>query len=358
MSNRIEIKTENLSYCFVISGNRLKYPVGKLPSKVLAGLLDRNVINDKRVIVGPAIGEDAAVIDMGGPHYLIAKTDPITFATDRIGWYAVNINANDVAAMGGRPQWFLATLLLPETRTGQGDVERIFEDILESCRNLGISLIGGHTEITHDLKRPILVGQMLGEVKKDKLVRTSGAQVGDVLIITKGIAVEGTAIIAREKAGDLKTLFDEERLTRAQNFLYEPGISVLKDALIAAEAAEIHSMHDPTEGGVATGLHEIASASKVGLVIDQKALPIFSETRQLCDHFGLDPLGLIASGALLITCKPAAANRVLTRLQAEGINAIAIGRIVQEQKGTKIQDATGIRDLPIYEQDEVTKILS
>ncbi|MEE9550011.1 MAG: AIR synthase-related protein, partial [Candidatus Binatia bacterium] len=260
--------------------------------------------------------------------------------------------------MGGRPQWFLATLLLPETRTGQGDVERIFEDILESCRNLGISLIGGHTEITHDLKRPILVGQMLGEVKKDKLVRTSGAQVGDALIITKGIAVEGTAIIAREKAGDLNTLFDKERLTRAQNFLYEPGISVLKDALIAAEAAEIHSMHDPTEGGVATGLHEIASASRVGLVIDLKALPIFSETRQLCDHFGLDPLGLIASGALLITCKPAAADRVLTRLQAEGIDAIAIGRIVQEQKGTKIQDATGIRDLPIYEQDEVTKILS
>ncbi len=358
MSNRIEIKTENLPYCFVISGNRLKYPVGKLPSKALASLLDRNVINDKRVIVGPAVGEDAAVIDTGGPHYLIAKTDPITFATDRIGWYAVNINSNDIAAMGGRPQWFLATLLLPETRTGQGDVERIFEDILESCRNLGISLIGGHTEITHDLKRPILVGQMLGEVKKDKLVRTSGAQVGDVLIITKGIAVEGTAIIAREKAGDLNTLFDEERLTRAQNFLYEPGISVLKDALIAAEAAEIHSMHDPTEGGVATGLHEIASASRVGLVIDLKALPIFSETRQLCDHFGLDPLGLIASGALLITCKPAAADRVLTRLQAEGINAIAIGRIVQEQKGTKIQDATGIRDLPIYEQDEITKILS
>ena len=156
-----------------------KYPVGKLPLKALAILLYRNAITDERVIVGPAIGEDAAVIDTGGPQYLIAKTDPITFATDKIGWYAVNINANDIATMGAHPQWFLATLLLPESRTEHSDVERIFDDIIEACKDLGISLIGGHTEITHDLRRPIVVGQMLGEVKKDRMVRTSGARVGD-----------------------------------------------------------------------------------------------------------------------------------------------------------------------------------
>lgn len=335
-----------------------KYPVGKLPLKALASLLYRNAITDERVIVGPAIGEDAAVIDTGGPQYLIAKTDPITFATDKIGWYAVNINANDIATMGAHPQWFLATLLLPESQTEHSDVERIFDDIIEACKDLGISLIGGHTEITHDLRRPIVVGHMLGEVKKDRMVRTSGARVGDAVVITKGIAVEGSAIIAREKAAELNSIFDEEELMRTQNFLYDPGISVLKDALVAVEAAEIHSMHDPTEGGVATGLHEIASAAGVGLRIDSEALPIFPETRKLCDHYRLDPLGLIASGALIITCEAAAADSLVTRLQAEDISAIVIGRIVQEREGIKIQDATGLQDLPIYEQDEVTKILA
>ncbi|MFQ5541369.1 MAG: AIR synthase family protein [Candidatus Binatia bacterium] len=336
----------------------MKYPVGKLPLKALASLLDRNEIEDERVIVGPAIGEDAAVIDTGGANYLIAKTDPITFAADKIGWYAVNINANDIATMGASPQWFLATLLLPESQTEQSDVERIFEDILEACKNLGVSLIGGHTEITHDLKRPIVVGQMLGEVKKERMVRTSGARVGDSVIITKGIAVEGSAIIGREKAAELIAVIGREELMRMQNFLYDPGISVVKDALVAAEAAEIHSMHDPTEGGVATGLHEIAAAARVGLIIDAEALLIFPETRKLCDHYGLDPLGLIASGALIITCEAATADSLVTRLRAEGISAIVIGRIVQEREGIKIQDATGLRDLPIYKQDEVTKIFA
>ncbi|MFQ5849242.1 MAG: AIR synthase family protein [Candidatus Binatia bacterium] len=336
----------------------MKYPVGKLPLKVLGNLLDRNVIKDERVIVGPAIGEDAAVIDTGGPRYLIAKTDPVTFATDRIGWYAVNINANDIATMGARPQWFLATLLLPENRTEQSDVERVFEDIVDACQHLGISLVGGHTEVTHDLRRPILVGQMLGEVEKDRLVRTDGAREGDAVILTKGIAVEGTAIIARERATDVKNMFGAKTLRRAQNFLYDPGISVLKDALVAAEVAGIHSMHDPTEGGVATGLHEIASAAKAGLVIDSESLPIFAETQQLCDHYRLDPLGLIASGALLISCAEAAAGMLVTRLQEAGIAASVVGQVVHEQQGIKIQDATGLWDLPIYEQDEVTKVLA
>lgn len=148
-----------------------RFPVGKLPMEVLARQLNRNRIFDKRVVVGPAIGEDAAVIDTGGPRYLIAKTDPITFTIDRIGWYAVHINANDIAAMGGQPKWFLATLLLPEGETGERDVEKIFDQIMETCQSLGISLIGGHTEITYDLHRPIVVGQMLGEVEREKLIR-------------------------------------------------------------------------------------------------------------------------------------------------------------------------------------------
>ena len=142
---------------------RIAYPPGKLPLEDLSRLLERYAPKDPRLLVTPGIGRDAAVISFGD-RYLVAKTDPITFATDQIGWYAVNINANDIAAMGGIPRWFLATLLLPGGKTGPGEVEEIFRQISAACRELGVSLCGGHTEITPTLERPIVVGQMLGEV--------------------------------------------------------------------------------------------------------------------------------------------------------------------------------------------------
>ncbi len=335
----------------------MKFPVGKLPMDVLTRLLARNIIKDERVIVGPAVGEDAAVIDTGGPRYLIAKTDPITFTVDNIGWYAVNVNANDIATMGGHPRWFLATLLLPENLTGKDEIDKIFQDILEACQDLGISLIGGHTEITHGLNRPIIVGQMLGEVEKDKLVRTDGAREGDAVILTKGIAVEGTAIIAREKAEELTSVVGEELLARAKNFLYQPGISVLKEAMVATAYVRVHSMHDPTEGGVATALHEVARAARVGLIIESEALPIFPETQRFCDYYHLDPLGLIASGALLLAVETSQAERVVKSLQTEGIPAFVIGQVVHKSEGVKLRSASGLHDLPLFEQDELTKVL-
>lgn len=333
-----------------------KFPVGKLPLGVLDQLLRRCATKDERVIVGAAVGEDAAVIDTGGPRYLIAKTDPITFTADHIGWYAVHINANDVVTRGGRPQWFLAALLLPEDQTTESDVEKIFQDISDACQNLGISLIGGHTEITCGLNRPILVGQMLGEVEKDRLVRTNGAREGDTIILTKGIAVEGTAIIAREKEKELAAILDEETLARCKNFMLQPGISVLKEALIAGESAKIHAMHDPTEGGLATALHEIARAAQVGIIVHSEAIKVFPETERLCEYYHLDPIGLIASGALLIVVEAAEAAKVLTSLEREGITAAIIGQVVEKSQGIKIRTPSGVYDLPIYEQDELTKI--
>lgn len=309
-----------------------RFPVGKLPMEVLARQLGRNRILDKRVLVGPAIGEDAVVIDTGGPRYLIAKTDPITFTIDRIGWYAVHINANDIATMGEEPKWFLATLLLPQGQTAEHDVEKIFDEIIETCRSLGVSLIGGHTEITYDLHRPIVVGQMLGEVEKAKLIRKSGAKEGDALLLTKGIAVEGTAIIAREKEKELVGVFGEQFLARVKDFIYQPGISVVKDATVATAAAQIHSMHDPTEGGVATAVHEIAHAADLGAVIDAEALTIFPETQTLCHHYHLDPLGLIASGALLIAVDAAEAPQAKACLEKEGIATSIIGRLVDRSQ--------------------------
>ncbi|MEA3509717.1 MAG: AIR synthase related protein, partial [candidate division NC10 bacterium] len=168
---------------------------GKLPRGLLASLLDRYASPVTGVILGPRIGEDAAAIEMAD-RYLVVSTDPITFATRDIGYYAVTINANDVVTCGARPRWFLMTLLVPEGGT-HAEVEGLFEQVDAACRQFQVGLIGGHTEVTPGLDRPVVIGTMIGEVAKDRLVVTSGAQVGDDLLLTKGIAVEGTAILAR-----------------------------------------------------------------------------------------------------------------------------------------------------------------
>jgi hydrogenase maturation factor len=313
-------------------------------------------MSDPRVIVGPSIGEDAAVIDAGGPRYLVAKTDPITFTADEIGWYAVHINANDIATMGARPLWFLATLLLPEQSTTEALTEQIFLDIVRACQTIGISLVGGHTEITYGITRPIVVGQMLGEVSKDGLVQTRGARPGDVIVLTKGIAIEGTAIIARERHAELTGTLGPETFQKCRRFIYEPGLSVLPEAAIATESAQIHAMHDPTEGGLATALHEVARAAGVGLFIREEAVPVYPETQALCEYYQLNPMGLIASGSLLIVLDRAPAQALLQRLRSAGIAANLIGEVTEKSEGVKLASLSGIRDLPFFERDELTHI--
>jgi hydrogenase expression/formation protein HypE len=333
----------------------LTYPLGKLPAEDLARLLTRYAPSDPRLLVGGAIGEDAAVIDMGD-RCLVATTDPITFATNDIGWYAVNINANDVACAGATPRWFLATLLLPENKTTPDLVDQIFSQIHTACAQLGVSVAGGHTEISYGLDRPIVIGQMLGEVPHDQLVTTAGAQAGDELILTKGIAIEATAIITKEKQAELSRYFDEDSLCRYANFLYKPGISVVKDAAIATAAGGVHAMHDPTEGGVATGLHELAEASQVGLEIWADQLPYLPETIKLCRHFGLDPLGVIASGALLIAADPAFTPQILAGLSQAGISARVIGRTLPAEAGRWLVKGAESRPLPRFTRDEITRL--
>jgi hydrogenase expression/formation protein HypE len=330
-------------------------PVGKLPAEHLARLLAKHTRPDPRLVVGARLGEDAAVIDMGG-RYLVAKTDPITFATDEIGWYAVNVNANDIACAGATPLWFLATLLLPEGKTDVKLVDSIFEQIAGACGRLQVTLAGGHTEITHGLDRPIVVGHMLGEVMPERLVATAGARVGDDLIVTKGVAVEATAIIAREKAEALRGVLDAGTLQRCRGFLHDPGISVVRDAQIAQAAGTVHAMHDPTEGGLATGLWEVAQAAGVGLEIDEAAIPLLPETAALCTHFGLDPLGIIASGALLIACPPAETDTIVAALIEAGIWATILGRVVEREQGCRLVSSHGERPLPTFGRDEIARL--
>ncbi len=333
-------------------------PVGKLDVATLQRLLGAIPCNDPSVILGPGVGRDVAVLDNGADEYLLAKTDPVTFATDAIGYYVVNVNANDIATSGGKPRWFLATALLPEGAATEQMVTDIFGQISAECGRLGVTLVGGHTEITYNLDRPIVVGQMLGEVPKDKLITPGGLQAGDLVILTKRPPLEGTALIAREKPDELRRAgFSDDALQRCAGMLFEPGISVLADAQIAVRSGDVHAMHDPTEGGVATGLWEMAEAGGVGLRIDEQAIPVLDEGRRICEVFGLDPLGLIASGSLLIACDARDGDVIAARLHEAGIAASIIGEAVDPAAGIQMVSEGRIRRIPRYDQDELTKIV-
>jgi hydrogenase maturation factor len=331
-------------------------PVGKLAPDFLESLFASYHIDDPAVLIGPKVGEDAAVIDMGD-SYLVAKTDPITFATDEIGWYLVCVNGNDIATMGARPRWLLVTLLLPEGKATELLVKDIFSQILAACEHFNITLCGGHTEITYGLDRPIVVGQMLGSVKKDKLITSSGIQPGDDILLTKGIAVEATSLIARER-GDmlLSRGYSPQYIAKAKKYLKQPGISVIKEALTASRVGGIHAMHDPTEGGLATGLHELARCSGVGLTVWPEKINIFSECKDLCSEFGLDPMGVIASGALLIAADPSYSSWIIDALDCDSIHCSIIGRAVEEAEGLFFHDGAEKRPIPVFETDEITKI--
>jgi hydrogenase maturation factor len=332
-------------------------PTGKLDAEILRKLLQRYSITDEKVLLGPRIGEDAAAIDMG-ERVLITTTDPITFATDEIGYYSVMVNANDIATTGAEPRWYTVTILLPEAQDNENLANTIFEQIHRACENLNISLIGGHTEITHGLDRPILVGQMMGEVQKEALITTAGAEPGDLILLSKGICIEGTSIIAREKEEDLLVRgISRDVVERAQRFLFDPGISVVKEARLACHAGLIHSMHDPTEGGLANGLHELAMAAGIQIEVERDCIPIYDESRVLCDAFGLDPLGVIASGSLLITASPAESEKILERAHGNGVPMTRIGRVkASGSAAVTMITSKGYEPAPYFDRDEVTKI--
>ena len=331
-------------------------PAGKLPNALLDRLLQRFAPDDPRLLVGPQMGVDAAVIDMGST-YLVAKTDPITFATDAIGWYAVNVNANDIAVMGATPRWFMATVLLPAGKATPELAEAIYQQIAAACADLGVALAGGHTEITVGLDRPIVSGAMLGEVEPERLVRSSGVQPGDDLVLMGRVPIEGTALIAREKETDLLARgFDAALLRRAQDFLHDPGISVVRAAQLAAGSAAVHAMHDPTEGGLATGIWEMAKASGVGMAIDFDLVPIPPESRALCQAYGLDPLGVIASGALLVALAPGESGRLLAACETAGIPAQRIGQATVVEGELTARRGDVDVPFPHFAVDEIARI--
>jgi hydrogenase expression/formation protein HypE len=334
----------------------MKLKTGKLDIDLLKNLLERYNLLDPRVVVGPKIGEDAAVIDPGKgvDYYCVVTSDPITFTTDEIGYYGVVVNLNDIATMGAVPKWFLATLLFPEGKVDLAWVERVFNQIYLACERFGISFVGGHTEVTPGIARTVLSGHMIGEVKKNRLVTTGGANEGDLLLLAKGICIEGTSIIAREKEKELLGKGIHPSLVqKGKNFLFDPGIDILQATQIACDTVSVHSMHDPTEGGLINGLVEMALASEKGMVVDLKKVHIYEESRILCQEYGLDPLGVIASGALLLTVAPPDLIPLQKAFTKASIPLQVIGQV---KEGPSKLLTKGGKEIQLFPQDEILKI--
>ncbi len=331
--------------------------IGKFPPELLERLLASAESTDPRVVLGPRVGEDAAALDFGD-RLLVAKSDPVTFAADRAGWYAVQVCANDVACTGATPRWFLATLLAPEWFTTE-DAASLFEGVMESCRALNVTLIGGHSEVTQGIQRPIVMGTMLGEVERDRLISTGGAQEGDSIVVTKGLAIEGTALLARDCAGELRQAgVRESVIAKSAAMLDTPGISVLHDAQICAQM-EVHSLHDITEGGLFTALHEVAGASGLGLAVEEDSVPVLPETSEVCTALGLHPLALLGSGAMLVTLHPQYTPRLLRTLEHSGIDAWEIGQVIPAEEGRVLFTRGGDEVLlPVFQRDELARYFS
>jgi len=315
--------------------------VGKVPPRLLESLVfTRLGYRDPSVLVGPAVGEDAAVIDLGGGMALVVHNDAITGASKLLGWLAVHIVANDVATRGARPRWFLMSLFLPEGG-GEGLLGEIMSQVDAAAKELGMMVVGGHTETTPGLDRPIVGTTAIGVAPLSRIVATRGARVGDYLILTKSAGIEGTAILCTDFAGELeKRGVPKSVIERGARFVER--VSVVREALALAERGLTTAMHDPTEGGVLGGAAELAYASGTTVELWADRVPMLEETKVAAGALGVDVLRLISSGALLAAVPPEKVGEALEAVKAVGVEAAVVGR-VKERSGCLVEVVRGGR---------------
>jgi hydrogenase expression/formation protein HypE len=329
-------------------------PPGKLPNDLLREYLNQFVFDDPSILINPGVGEDTAAINITSEEVLVLKSDPITFATDSIGQYAVLINANDIATSGAKPRWLLTTLLFPCGVTPY-EIRNVINELKTFCRRWDITLCGGHTEITDAVTRPVVTGMMAGTVARNDLIDKRNMAPGDRILLTKGVAVEGTAIIAREFGDRLKNLgMADSEIDSSRQFL--ASISIITEARIAAESGSVSAMHDVTEGGLATAAEELSIAGGYRIKIDMDAIPVFEETRQVCRLLGIDPLGLIGSGSLLICCRRTGCKSLMSAIRRAGIDVTCIGEVLAKGQGIAALKKAQPAPWPQFEVDEITRL--
>ncbi|MGY5863913.1 MAG: AIR synthase family protein [Candidatus Thorarchaeota archaeon] len=313
---------------------------GKVPAEILQKIVFAKLgVTDPDVLLGPRLGEDAAVIRIGDKAIVVA-TDPITGSISDVGWLAVHVNANDIATFGISPRWFLTSIILPEGSTPD-QLENIMKQIDEVCQNLGIAVAGGHSEVTEGIDRPIVAGFMIGIADDGEYVTSSGARPGDSIIVTKTIALEGTSILATEGEEYLANKVPATTIEHAKRLRFQ--ISVVAEGVAAFETGFVTAMHDPTEGGLSGGLHELCDASNVGFEIYSDAIPLDDSTYEICSILEISPMELISSGCMIVCCKEENVNEVVNTIQSRGITASVIGQIVKNpDRRIIVTDSDGI----------------
>ena len=327
---------------------------GKLPNDLLEQFLADFAVADESVLIRPGVGEDTAAVDLDRAEVLVLTSDPITFATDAIGRYAVVVNANDMATSGARPRWLLTTLLFPVGAT-PSEIGQTMHDLAQTCRQWQITLCGGHTEITDAVNRPVVIGTMAGTINRENLINKRKIQTGDRVLLTKGVSVEGTAIVAREFGSRLEKLgMPASEVDRCRKFLSQ--ISILPEAGIAAGEKAVSAMHDITEGGLATALAELCIAGNNGIRVDMDAIPVFPETRKICRLLGMDPLGLIGSGSLLICCRENACSALIAAVRRANIAIACIGEVTGKGSGVSAVRRGKPVEWPQFAVDEITRL--
>ena len=321
-------------------------PAGKLAPEFLAALL-RGVLPPE-VVLGPRVGEDACAIEIEAGT-LVAATDPITLTGAGVGAHAVVINANDVAVTGVRPRWFLACVLLPEGTT-RDETAALFAGMRRALDRVGAALVGGHTEVTGAVRQPVVVGQMLGTTT-GRTVPTGGLRPGDAVVQIGPVPVEGAAVLAELLPPDRLATVGTPTLDAARAALDVPGISVVEPALAATRAGAL-ALHDPTEGGLSAGLHDMADASGVALTIDAGRIAWYGPGVELCRAAGLDPWGTLASGALLAGFPADRLDRARDDLARDGFPTFVIGS-ASTGRGVTLADGA---PLPRFERDEMSRL--
>ncbi len=307
--------------------------IGKIDAELFASFLaGRLGAARDEVIVGPKNGVDAGVVRLGNGKVLIVAEDPI-FPAPKLsyrtfGWLTTHIGASDVAVTGISPQFLTYSLLMPPG-TPDEDFEEITTGIHESCKELGIAIVGGHTGYYGGLGMPIIGGVTVFAVADENAyVTPAGANPGNVVIMTKGPAIEAAALLAITKRDTLRGKIPDELIDSAAALL--PQVTVVKDALTAFAAGGVTGMHDATEGGVLGGLFEMAEASGVGMEVWEEKCIRPPEVTAVCEQFDLDPFGVIAEGCLLITAEKEHADAIIAALKQEHISASVIGNVTAD----------------------------
>ncbi len=331
--------------------------IGKLPPELLERMLGTPGAMPEGLVLGPGLGRDAAVVQLDD-RYLVLAADPISFPTPRPGWYAVHVNANDVACLGADPRWFLATVLLPPS-TPEAEVESLFDDLRTACAEVGAFLVGGHTEVTDAVHQPVLAGAMVGETPHDRLFLSGAGRPGDLILQLGPVAIEGTAILATEAAPALRAAgLDDAELRAAAALLDDPGISVLPVARALWPLPGLRSLHDPTEGGIATAAWELADASGLGLRLEHAAIRRHPLTDRIARALEIDWLGLLASGSLLAVFDPAEAANAVRDLHNSGHEAAIVGELSGSGRQAILSEDGATRVLPRFQRDELTRVLA